>query len=241
MYGYIYKTADIRPIGPSGFRLTSKPGARYGLSWEPEAQYPLELLSFQVTPSSLLLGTGISNPSFSMTWRGTPSGVNITSAGTGYKELSSPFEEFTWTGTFPTGALDPRRVFTLNATGIAGNTVSGYTETLFLSLAYYGENATGVTYTEAMIKDLPASYLVSGHYGNILADAGVGQTLFYASSASATPKVVHVGSNLRMPLIAATGSTINVTNAAGVTRPYYLWRTAYDNTGEQYYILDGTD
>lgn len=241
MYGYIYKTADIRPIGPSGYSLKSKPGARYGLSWEPEATPLLELLSITVTPSSVLAGTGILDPVFTLAWRGTPSGVNITSAGTGYKELSSPFEEFTWTGVFPTGNHNTLRVFNIAATGMAANTVSGSIVINFLPKAYYAEAATGVVFNESFIKNLGNSFLASGHYGTIGADAGVGETLFYAVvNDYGTPSVIHNGSNLRFALTLATGTAINVTNEAGYTTEYSLYRTEYDSTGEQFYELDGT-
>lgn len=233
---------DIRPIGPSGTRLASKPGGRHGFSWEYEGEYPLEILTVTVSPSSVLAGTGILNPVFTISYRGTPSGVNITSAGTGYKNLTSPFTSFTWLGTFPTGYHNTQRGFTINATGLAGNTVSATVLLPFLPRAYHAAASTGVTFDEAFIKSLTSTNLVSGHFGVLNTDTSLGEAMFYAAvTDNGTPRVIHRSSNMGFLLTQATGNTINVTNEAGYTAAYSLWRTDYDNAGEQIYNLDGAN
>lgn len=231
--------ADLRPIGPSGSMLYSHPGTRYGLSWGSRPDYQLEITSISVTPSAVLAGTGIQNPQFNISFRGNPSGVSITTDGTGWVSIPSPFTSFTWSGYFSSGVYYSNRIFNIVATGIGGSVATGSVSIANLPRHYFGFASSGSTYNNTFITSLGTNILASGHYGQIYVDIDeASKTLFYAAPNSTTPGAI-TAYNFRFPLILATGTSINVTNEAGAIIPYRLFRMGYNFMGEIVLDLDG--
>jgi hypothetical protein len=222
---------DIRPIGPSGSRLTSLPGQRYGLTWSYD---PVAITAIGVSPSSVLAGTGLLNPVFTIAYSGTPSGANISTAGTGTLQIPSPFTSFTWSGVFPTGIPTSVRTFTINVTGMAGNTTSTTVPVVWHQYYYYGVRNSG-TYNQAFIESLTSSGVsTTGHAGTIVGD--IDEFMFYAFRADVnTPTFLDTLCNIKQ--LWTNAATVAFTNKAGFTENYRIFRTDYSGIAEATFVL----
>lgn len=228
------RVPDIRPIGPDGSFLVSNPLARYGLGWSylynSYLQPDLSILSFTTPTGTYLAGTNIVNPTFSASYNLGVSGAIIT-VDTGVQSINSPFTSHTFLGSV-SGLPDQAITFTLTASGyIPAGTVQATTGWTWRQLEYWGAATGGAGYTSQFIKNLSNSgFYSSSRYINYSVNTS-GNFAFYGyRSGSSTPVFKDSGNNIIGGFtLVATG--ISLTNAAGHTENYSLYRSDFPQIG----------
>jgi hypothetical protein len=232
---------DYRPIGTNGTLLvadsTQPEGTRWGFVC-PNSLIPTASFSFaSVTPSGVLLGSGVSNPIFS--WVDSlanymrfftitcSSGVQSSSGigGTGNYQWVGPTGEY-----FIRTVRNDTRCFTISieSDDVCDNITQIEVCMQWQQKQYWGPSADG-TINQAFIEALSNNQLNPNHVLSMSGTVPSGQYMWYAFSANAgIPKFKY--NNLYGGFTQVSTGT-PFTNAMGIFDTYQVWRSDYPFLG----------
>ena len=230
---------DLRPIGSSGTVLRSKPGTSYGVSWGSLSSLDIatnvDIISFSIAPSAVLVGSTVSSGIFSFAFNVAPSGDSISCPDTSMFQSSplignSPVA-LNFVSPITKSTVGATSLFTMTANGSYGDTDSTGFTMKWLQYQYFGVAYDLGSYTSGFILSLSNRRLNSLHATAFSASVTGSAKLWYAHrNALGTPHFFNYYGGLEGGFTSiSTG--ILLQNSAGYSEYYQLWVSDYAGIG----------
>lgn len=202
--------------GAAGNILTSN-----GSEWVSAGSTPFDISAFAAGTAAVLIGTTVTNPSFTAAQTQPPTSLALTNNDNAEnKNVVATPTAFSSSQSYTKTANNASVTFTL--TGSDGITPDARNASIsWRPLVYHGVAAAGVN-TEAGIKALASSALQASRATSYTDNAGVAQYLYWAAPASyGTPTFTVGGFSGGFSLVSNTiALTLN-----GITQNYQLWQS----------------
>lgn len=237
---------DYRPIGSDGALLIADSTQANKTRWGGIASNNLipsiDITSLTCDFTTVWTGTGVLNPTFTITYNTSVSGAWLIGGSSGYY-INTPYTSAVATGLWSGSVPNFTRLFTIIASGAAG---SGSDSTGIVinwqQKQYWGKGIDGGAYTQSFIEQFGSSpsggsQFNSNHYWQVSGAMTSGFYWWYSFRLDAgTPVFTDLDSGMNGGFFLVT-TGITFANPAGYSETYQLWRSYQHGIGSGNFIV----